>query len=72
MADSSSKGNKKHSSTKQKEHYASHKWRILSNKIARLQRHIKRNAYDVARKARRGHPILIDQQAINNLKTLTK
>lgn len=41
------------------------------NKLARLKRHIARNARDVARKAKRGYVIRIDKQAISALKRLS-
>ena len=43
----------------------------MKNKILKLRRHIKRNAYDVARKARRGRIIGIDKRAISALKRMT-
>ena len=56
----------------QKTHYASHPLRLIRNKINRLKRHIKRNAYLVAKKTKKGRFVKIDQQAINRLKALTK
>jgi hypothetical protein len=71
MANQGSKGNKKRNSALQKQHYKSHYFRITPNKIARLRRHIKRNAAHVAKRAAKGVVIAVDQQAINKLKSLT-
>ena len=72
MANQGSKGNKKRNSTLQKEHYKRHRFKVASNKITRLQRHIKRNLKEVERKANRTPPrtIKVDKQAANRLKAL--
>ncbi len=71
MASQGSKGNRKRHSEAQKNRYAAHKFRLAGNKIKRLKRHIKRNAYDIARKGRRGRVIKSDWQALHRLKELT-
>ena len=67
-----SKGNRKRTSALQKAHYASHPFKLAKNKLKRLKRHVKRNAYDRKRKARRGTITLFDKQAIWNLQEKTK
>jgi hypothetical protein len=68
-----SKGLTKRHSARQKEHYAAHRFKLEANKLARLKRHIRRNAREVAKKARRKLPrlIRIDKQAVNRLKALS-
>ena len=62
----------KRNSARQKAHYKAHPAKILRNKLRRLRAHIRRNDYDVARKARRkpGRTIGVDKQAVNALKRL--
>lgn len=72
MAKQGSKGNRKRNSERQKQRYKEHPFKILSNKIARLRRHIKRNETMAKKKEKKGRVIKIDQQAINRLKSLTK
>ena len=68
MATDGSKGNRKRHSPLQKEHYKAHYYKLPGNKIEKLRRHIRRNAYMIRKKASRG--IKRDQQAIDRLREL--
>lgn len=71
MASSGSKGLSKRHSARQKLRFQEHFHKVLKNKIMRLQRHVKRNARMVERKAKKGRVVKVDQQAINRLKAIT-
>lgn len=70
-----SKGLTKRHSPLQKAHYQGYRLinQRLSNKIKKLKSRIRRNAAEIARKARRDPPRIIaeDAGAINRLKSLT-
>lgn len=64
------KGNKKRSSALQKKHYETHPFRIDRNRVKRLERHVRRNAYQIRKKARRGIFIAVDEKAASLLRRL--
>lgn len=72
MAKQGSKGLTKRHSKSQKARYKAHYFKLMDNKIARLARHVRRNANEVRRKAARRHSrkIKIDHQAVRRLEEL--
>lgn len=72
MASIGSKGNKKRNSSLQKEHYKSHKYRLKPNKIKKIERHLRKLAKKIARCAKKGRVIHMDEQAVASLERVKK